>query len=1030
MDVTSRRMILVFVLFVWMEQTNAFNSPDCESVVNNTLKSPHYPDDYPSDVYCSYNIPIPNNSALIITFEYFYLEKVDGLLCTQADYVQIRSSFGQNLGTFCGEWTGKTIVSLGKYAQITFQSDSMFQERGFLMHFWTGLIGNLTVPGFSNECGSVVNNTLKSPGYPNDYPIESECNYSVPIPKGMAILVTFHYFLLEVIDSSCELADSFSVTNDKGQTFGTYCGEWTGKEILVTGDFVLMTFISDEYGQERGFEIYFTAVPLGNGTKFSSINDTECGSVANNSLKSPGYPKNYPNNAHCVYVVPIPKKTELIISFFDFDIEDTYPCVNDYVVITDANNKTIGEYCGNYNDHQIVVAGNYVMITFHSDYSFQRRFLLSFSFIPIVLPKVMLRMSVIRALPGYKWSCHVIGTAPVYIAIKMNSVLLINTTWTTKITFHQDANYSCIASSKYGTDVRNFTVVFNDCKPQCNYGWRHFFGNTLLCKNLSSPLDVIQCAPGITENMNVSFSKLANVSDDMFSYLEFVRFLYLSANDMEILPEKIFSRMVRLEKLNLKANKIAFLPQNVFSSQEKLQILDLSSNAISDLSTELLSPLKNLFELNLAYNNIQNISADTFSPLASLEYLFLTSNAILSLPADVFSKLDKLYFIGLSINGFAFQADEVLILPLHLEQLDLQANAITFLPEGVFHGLEYLEWLSLANNSIQNLSVNLFSSLRYLTNLLMASNDIYHLPAKLFRHAGRLILLDLSYNKIAEIPRDLFCCTAELETLYLTSNNIAKLNWDVFASLSYLRHFSLQDNWLSYLSNETFAKSSWLQYVFLSANNLTTIPYRAFYNLINAEIIILSDNPITTIEQEAFKTGFFDHFFLRIYLLRTKLKMLSLEYLSGLSQASAKIVINDRTLATVHYSSRHNRKALCSVYLNPVDSEGEGIMVDNIAITVQRAFGAALKASGFGRIHVNTTNRNIHFPCPLGTFSNSSTKGEQGCTQCTPGGFYSDVLAHVGINCKKCPTGSYVPFDKAPGKQKQDCKSCPEGKRS
>lgn len=59
------------------------------------------------------------------------------------------------------------------------------------------------------------------------------------------------------------LADSFSVTNDKGQTFGTYCGEWTGKEILVTGDFVLMTFISDEYGQERGFEIYFTAVPLG-----------------------------------------------------------------------------------------------------------------------------------------------------------------------------------------------------------------------------------------------------------------------------------------------------------------------------------------------------------------------------------------------------------------------------------------------------------------------------------------------------------------------------------------------------------------------------------------------------------------------------------------------------------------------------------------------------------------------------------------------------------------------------------------------
>ena len=30
---------------------------------------------------------------------------------------------------------------------------------------------------------------------------------------------------------------------------------------------------------------------------------------------------------------------------------------------------------------------------------------------------------------------------------------------------------------------------------------------------------------------------------------------------------------------------------------------------------------------------------------------------------------------------------------------------------------------------------------------------------------------------------------------------------------------------------------------------------------------ILSDNPITTIEQEAFKTGFFDHFFLRMWVL-------------------------------------------------------------------------------------------------------------------------------------------------------------------
>lgn len=43
------------------------------------------------------------------------------------------------------------------------------------------------------------------------------------------------------------------------------------------------------------------------------------------------------------------------------------------------------------------------------------------------------------------------------------------------------------------------------------------------------------------------------------------------------------------------------------------------------------------------------------------------------------------------------------------------------------------------------------------------------------------------------------------------------------------------------------------------------------------------------------------------------------------------------------------------------------------------------------------------------------------------GGFYSDDIGYVAKSCKKCPNGSFVAFDKAPGTQKHDCKSCPEG---
>ena len=44
------------------------------------------------------------------------------------------------------------------------------------------------------------------------------------------------------------------------------------------------------------------------------------------------------------------------------------------------------------------------------------------------------------------------------------------------------------------------------------------------------------------------------------------------------------------------------------------------------------------------------------------------------------------------------------------------------------------------------------------------------------------------------------------------------------------------------------------------------------------------------------------------------------------------------------------------------------------------------------------------------------------------GGFYSDVIAYVAKSCMLCPKGSFVAYDKAPGTQVQDCKSCPEGK--
>ena len=46
-------------------------------------------------------------------------------------------------------------------------------------------------------CGSLRNNSLQSPGYPNKYPRNMDCVYQIAIPQGMAMRIYFEKFELE-----------------------------------------------------------------------------------------------------------------------------------------------------------------------------------------------------------------------------------------------------------------------------------------------------------------------------------------------------------------------------------------------------------------------------------------------------------------------------------------------------------------------------------------------------------------------------------------------------------------------------------------------------------------------------------------------------------------------------------------------------------------------------------------------------------------------------------------------------------------
>ena len=74
-------------------------------------------------------------------------------------------------------------------------------------------------------------------------------------------------------------------------------------------------------------------------------------------------------------------------------------------------------------------------------------------------PKIILDPTM-GASPGKRLSCLAIGTPPIHTALVLirDFIVLVNTTNTASIKLYEEGNYTCFASSEYGTDVKKFVV--------------------------------------------------------------------------------------------------------------------------------------------------------------------------------------------------------------------------------------------------------------------------------------------------------------------------------------------------------------------------------------------------------------------------------------------------------------------------------------------------------------------------------------------------------------------------------------------
>ncbi|XP_077973794.1 bone morphogenetic protein 1-like [Styela clava] len=360
------------------------------------ITSPNWPNEYPTNKKCVWQIVAPPQHKISIQFEKFELE---GNEVCKYDYVEIRSGLSDDAkfhGRFCGLELPPVIRSTINEMSLAFKSDDTVSKRGFKIKFFSDkdecAISNggcehecvNTIGSYSCTCrnGYVLHTNkrgckeagckhdiktavgeITSPNWPNKYPSRKECTWLIRTTPGHRVKVVFHEFELETQPECAydhlELYDG----SDSDQTvLGRYCGSKKPGTIVATTSIMFIKFFSDASVQKRGF---------------SATHQTVCGGNLNASTRSkdlfshPQYgDNNYISGQECDWIITADTGLVVRLTFTAFEVEEETDCSYDFVEVYDGEDDSatrFGRYCGSKALSTIMSTSGSLLLRFHSD---------------------------------------------------------------------------------------------------------------------------------------------------------------------------------------------------------------------------------------------------------------------------------------------------------------------------------------------------------------------------------------------------------------------------------------------------------------------------------------------------------------------------------------------------------------------------------------------------------------------------------------------------------------------------------------
>ncbi|XP_071115638.1 cubilin-like isoform X2 [Haliotis cracherodii] len=155
---------------------------------------------------------------------------------------------------------------------------------------------------------------------------------------GQTIVFSLNQFHLEDPDNSTSVCNDYVDMNGEERL----CGYQNGTRSFNFDDTFVVTFISDTYQTNLGFNIRYNIVPAGCLVTHNTTEGTLISPVTSSGL--------YHNNLDCQYTMLTSyNQTRVTVTVNAFDLESpSYSssyCYNDYIYFTDGS-YTFGRYCG------------------------------------------------------------------------------------------------------------------------------------------------------------------------------------------------------------------------------------------------------------------------------------------------------------------------------------------------------------------------------------------------------------------------------------------------------------------------------------------------------------------------------------------------------------------------------------------------------------------------------------------------------------------------------------------------------------